>query len=186
MDKFYPNMTSNLYNNNSIPKSTDFFKNDNDDNRCMKFNLTKNEYYDYIYSNNNLALYNGLLFVITLDNSSIYDYFEINFESFAIKTKVTKAFSGRDVTNEVNLLSNQYVITPGLYHKYYLHYTSSKYYSSSLSGFLGFDADKDDIDIEISTDVLAQIPNAFTTVLELTFNKNHIVKDDITYKNDGN
>ena len=44
MTKFNPNMSDMLYNNNSIPKNTNFFIKDYDNNRCIKFTPPKNDY----------------------------------------------------------------------------------------------------------------------------------------------
>ncbi|CAB4439322.1 unnamed protein product [Rhizophagus irregularis] len=158
MKKFYPNMSNYLY-NSSIPKSPEFFINDDHDNRCMKF--TPNEYYSPInaYDDNRTlrSLYSELLFIITVDNSSIYDYFEINFESFKKNVTIKR-------TEETEYLLQKYEI-----------------YSSYLSGFLGFDVDKDDMSIIISQDVLAQTSN---TMLEISFYYDFIVRENINpFKN---
>ncbi|CAB4439330.1 unnamed protein product [Rhizophagus irregularis] len=178
MSKFYPNMLNDLYDNSIISKSTEFFTNVTNDNRCMKF-TPNNEYFDPINAYDDKRtlniFYKKLLFVIDLDNSTIYDYFEISFESF---TKV------RETNNKVYLNSNQYFITPGRYHLYDFYYKSTKYYSSDLTGFLGFDTDKDGMDIVTEEKILAQTPNAFTA-LELSHRYNFIVDDDIMkFKND--
>lgn len=189
MTKFYPNMSNDLYNNNSIPKSTEFFTNDDDDNRCMRF-TPKYEYVDQIdaYDDEQTlnTFDNKLLFVIDLDNKTIYDYFEISFESFI---KVTKTYNDNNVVknNVMELNSNQYFITPGRYHVHEFYYKNTKYYSSDLSGFLGFNTDRDEMNIVIEYGVLAQMPNTFNTVLELSYKYNFIVDDNImTFKNDGN
>uniref|UniRef100_U9SL65 Uncharacterized protein n=1 Tax=Rhizophagus irregularis (strain DAOM 181602 / DAOM 197198 / MUCL 43194) TaxID=747089 RepID=U9SL65_RHIID len=169
MKEFYPNMINDLYNNNSIPRSTEFFTNVT--NSCMKF-TPDNE-------NVNHKFNKKLLFVLDLDNSTIYDYFEISFKSF---TKITMY---NDII-EMKLILNQYFITPGQYHVYDFYYKSMKYYSSYLTGFLGFDAGRDRMDIVIKEKILAQIPNAFT-VLELSQKYKFVVDDDImTFKNDAN
>lgn len=189
--KFYPNMTSYLYNNSSISKSSEFFINDDDDNRCMKFN-SNDEYFIPIIAfddKQKLKIFDkNLLSIITVDNSSIYDYFEINFESFTIKTKVMNPFiNSRDNITEVKLLSNKYFITPGRYNKYTIYYENKKHYSSHLSGLLGFDVDEDGMDIIIEHNVLAQIPNTFHTVLEISFKYRFIVEANINpFKNNGN
>ncbi|CAB5198548.1 unnamed protein product [Rhizophagus irregularis] len=154
MTKFYPNMTNNLYNNSVINDI-----NGSDDNRCMEFAFRN----DYI-KNPKGHHKNALLFIITLDNSSIYNYFEIIFESFYITTKVTKSLSDdeQDIMSEIN----------------------AKYYSTSLSGLLGFDADQDEMDIVIEDNILTQLPNTFNTVLELTYKYDFIVNDDVkTFEN---
>jgi hypothetical protein len=175
-------MSNDLYNNNSIPKSTEFFINDDDDNRCVRFTPNR-EYFDppmNVYGENEqtvvTVLDKKLLFVIDLDNSSIYDYFEISFESFM------------NDNNEVGLRPNQYFITLGRYHVYEFYYKSTKYYSSYLSGFLGLDTVNDDnIGIVIEEKVLAQTPNAFNTALELSYKHRFVVDDNImTFKNNGN
>ncbi|CAB4426437.1 unnamed protein product [Rhizophagus irregularis] len=172
MTKFYPNMTNNLYNNSVI--------NGSDDNRCMEFAFRN----DYI-KNPKRHHKNALLFIITLDNSSIYNYFEIIFESFYITTKVTKSLSDdeQDI-NEVKLSQNQYFITPGRFHMCTFYFKSAKYYSTSLSGLLGFDADQDEMDIVIEDNILTQLPNTFNTVLELKYKYDFIVNDDVeTFEN---
>ncbi|PKY53975.1 hypothetical protein RhiirA4_472491 [Rhizophagus irregularis] len=167
MKEFYPNMINDLYNNNSIPRSTEFFTNVT--NSCMKF-TPDNEHVNHKFNKK-------LLFVLDLDNSTIYDYFEISFKSF---TKITMY---NDII-EMKLILNQYFITPGQYHVYDFYYKSMKYYSSYLTGFLGFDAGSDRMDIVIKEKILAQIPNAFT-VLELSQKYKFVVDDDImTFKND--
>lgn len=180
MTKFYPNMTNNLYNNSLIPKRV---INGSDDNHCMEF-IPEN---DYIKNTDKHRFKTALLFIITLDNSSNYNYFEIIFESFNITTKVTKSFNDVQNINEVKLSHNQYFITPGRFHMYTFHFASAKYYSTSLSGLLGFDADKDEMDIVIEDMLLAQLPNTFNTVLELTYKYDFIVNSDImTFENNGN
>ncbi|PKY62383.1 hypothetical protein RhiirA4_488773, partial [Rhizophagus irregularis] len=178
MTKFYPSMLNDLYNNSTIPRSTEFFTNDDDDNRCMKF-TPKNEYIDQIDAYDDKWTLNPfnkrLLFVIDLDNSSIYDYFEISFETF---TKVRKT------NKEVELLSNQYFITPGRYHVYEFYFKNTKYYSSYFLGFFGSDADINETEIVIGEKILAQTPNAFTA-LELSHKYNFVVDDDImAFNND--
>jgi hypothetical protein len=179
-------MTNYLYNNSSIPKSSEFFINDDDNNRCMKF-TSNDEYFSSTIGYDDkrtLALFNKLLFIITVDNSSIYDYFEINFESF------TKTFidtrDNIDITKE-KLLPKLYFITLGRYNIFTIYYKNKKHYSSYLSGFLGFDVDKDDMSIIIEHGVLAQIPNTFNTVLEIAFSDRDIVEENINlFKNSGN
>ncbi|GBC11238.1 uncharacterized protein OCT59_025620 [Rhizophagus irregularis] len=171
MTKFYPYMSNYLYINNSIPKSSEFFVNDDLDNRCMKF-TPNDEYYrtiNYFNGKRQLKIFNTLLFIITVDNSSIYDYFEINFQSF------------KKNDTEMKLNPNPYFITPGKYNIYNIYYKNTNRYSSQLSGFLGFDADKNYMSIVISHGVLAQIPNTFNTVLEISFDYNFIIKEDINF-----
>ncbi|CAB4388710.1 unnamed protein product [Rhizophagus irregularis] len=179
MLKFYPNMTNYLYNNSLIPKRTYFAISakyvNKLNHRCMKF-IPQNEFVRHPYYERH-----PLLFVITLDNSSIYDYFEIGFESFYIATLF-------DIIGaEMELGFNKHFLTPGRYYEYTFNYKNTKYYSTSLSGLFGFDADDGDMNIVIEDNVLAQIPNTFNTVntvLELSHNYNFIVNYDImTFKN---
>ncbi|CAB4388708.1 unnamed protein product [Rhizophagus irregularis] len=175
MTKFYPSMLNELYNNNSIPKSTKLFTNVT--NRCMKYtpdNINVNQINAYDDKRILKSFNKKLLFVIDLDSSTNYDYFEISFESF---TKVSKT------KNKTYLNSNQYFITPGRYYTYEFYIKNTKYYSTALSGFLGLNTDKDGMDIVIEEKILAQTPNAFTA-LELSARYNFIVDDDMKFKND--
>ncbi|CAB4403768.1 unnamed protein product [Rhizophagus irregularis] len=68
------NMTYDLHNN---PENDEFFIKDN---RCRIFNSPQDNYVEQIDVGSS-SLAKELLFIITLDNSSNYDYFEINFNS---------------------------------------------------------------------------------------------------------
>jgi hypothetical protein len=137
---------------------------------------------------------NELLFIITLDNSSIYDYFEINFDSIIINTKgITIPFMSTNKDNvdnvrNVTLSSNQYFIARGQYIIYeFMIKTKILYYASTFSGLLGFKADNNSTNIEIEEKVLASIPNASYTVLELRFNPDeYLIYQEDKYQTTGN
>jgi hypothetical protein len=129
-----------------------------------------------------------------LDNFSIYDYFEIGFESFYTATNFDfnkeKVELSPKKRMKLKLGFNKHFLTPGRYYNYTFNYKNTKYYSKPIFGLFGFDADDDDMNIVIEDNVLAQIPNTFNTVntvLELSHYYDFIVNDDImTFKNNGN
>ncbi|RGB29528.1 hypothetical protein C1646_713339, partial [Rhizophagus diaphanus] len=80
---YNPNMTYDLHNN---PENDEFFYKDN---RCMIFNSQITVGSKIVSSR---YLHGGFLFIITLDNSSKYDYFEINFNSINTVTTLPSLF----------------------------------------------------------------------------------------------
>ncbi|EXX58541.1 hypothetical protein RirG_196990 [Rhizophagus irregularis DAOM 197198w] len=179
-------MINYLYNNSLIPKRTDFSIYVNQLNhRCMEF-IPRNEFVKHPYYKRH-----PLLFVITLDNFSIYDYFEIGFESFYTATNFdfneAKVELSPKKQMKLKLGFSKHFLTPGRYYNYTFNYKNTKYYSKPIFGLFGFDADDDDMNIVIEDNVLAQIPNTFNTVntvLELSHYYDFIVNDDImTFKN---
>ncbi|GBC03849.1 hypothetical protein RclHR1_05360009 [Rhizophagus clarus] len=157
-----------LYHNDSIPKHDNFFIYDHYDNRCGIFNNPPSidvESASFIVLDDESELDNELLFIIALDNSSIYNYFEINFESVIINTTsltiqstLTNSEPNQDPKNEA-LSPNQYFITRGQYVIYEFLIKNKVSYSSYLSG-----ADNNETFIEIQEKEPAPIPNASYTV----------------------
>ncbi|CAB4418913.1 unnamed protein product, partial [Rhizophagus irregularis] len=166
------NMTDGL-----IPKNTYFF---NDTIRCRNFipsDTNDSNNVKYVYAQKNESLANELLFIITSDNLSIYDFFEINFGPVFI------TFNNN--TENRKIFFNQFFITPGQYVIYLFDIRIRKYYSSSLPGFLGFGTDEDEIIIDIQEKVLGQVPNASnTTVFQLRPYSDYIIYDEVKYNND--
>jgi hypothetical protein len=173
-------MTYVLFNNNT--KNDEFFNNDYNDNHCMIFNPTN----DTFAGNIDLDLNNELLFIITLDNSSIYDYFEINFNSIITYTKLP-ILSGGTLENieNITLTSNQHFIVRGQYVIYEFAIKRNSYYSSPFNGILGFKPDNSVTRIEIDETVLASIKNNSFTVLDLRFKSSYIRDEEERYQNTG-
>ncbi|GBB99044.1 hypothetical protein RclHR1_00340035 [Rhizophagus clarus] len=142
--RFDPNLdiTSYLYNDNkdtrlNTPSLSDKDYNfTNVDDSCIKFS----SYY-----------FGDLIFIITYNNTSNYNYFEINF-----------TYNGY-----TPIFPNQYFIATGRCYVYEFYYKKRKSYSLSLLGFLGFDTDQVDMIIEIENQEFAQLPNNSITVLRL-------------------
>jgi len=129
---------------------------------------------------------NGLLFIITLNNLTIYDHFEINFES-VVKLKLSPVLNSEsENSDKTRIVSNQHFIAGGQYVLYKIKIKERKYYSSYISGMLGFKADKNKTIIEIEETVLFPIPNASYTVLELTFKSALLNYEEEKYETTGN
>ncbi|GES74948.1 hypothetical protein GLOIN_2v1841879 [Rhizophagus clarus] len=176
------NQSYELYSNGPIPQNSDFFIRDYDNNFCRIFTppFINGEFANsVIYSPHNLE--NELLFIITLNNSSMYNFFEINFESFNTSTESsTMYYSENDVRN-VTLTSNQHFITRGQYIIYeFIIKTSS--YTSPSSGMLGLKDENSSTDIEIEEKVLDLTPNASYTVLELRFRPDNLIYQEYKYQ----
>ncbi|GES74956.1 hypothetical protein GLOIN_2v1841879 [Rhizophagus clarus] len=181
------NQSYELYSNDSIPKNSDFFIRDHDNNRCRIFTppLINSEFVNFVniigspyYFNNN-----ELLFIITLDNSSMYDFFEINFESFNISTEslsIIGGYSKTDVRNVI-LTTNQHFIVRGQYIIYESVIKTTSHTSPSF-GMLGFKANNNSTDIEIEEKVLGLTPNASYTVLELRFKPDNLIYQEYKYQ----
>src|SRR5581483_7526685 len=113
---------------------------------------------------------------------SIYDYFEIIFNSVNIHTK-TPSLSDKNsgfVNETLSLDSNQYYITRGQYIRFEYLIKKNIYYSSVFDGIFGFKADKTATNIEIEEYVLNSIRNF--TVLDLNFKSNFIRDEEERYQ----
>ncbi|CAB4421577.1 unnamed protein product [Rhizophagus irregularis] len=102
----------------------------------------------------------AFLFIITLNDSSVYNYFEIEFKSINIS-------SSKDHNSAKTLRPNQYYITRGQYVIYEFLIKEKTSYSSHLIGWLGLKANIDATFLEIEEKELALPPNVSYTVLEL-------------------
>lgn len=174
-------MTYDLHKNS--PKY-EFFTKDYNDNRCEIFNA-RNESVGRLEIDSR-DLDEELLFVITLDNSSNYDYFEINFNSIIVET-VLPQLSGepfRDAKN-LTLSHNQHFIVRGQYVIYEFAIIRHIYYSSPFYGIFGFKANNNVILIDIDETVLASIQNTAFTVLELRYRSSYIRDEEEIYQNTG-
>lgn len=169
-------MTYDLHNNN--PKNDEFFK----DNRCRIFNSPQDNYVEQTIIGSS-SLDKELLFIITLDNSSNYDYFEINFNSINTITTIPSLF-GKPFEDEGNLsfTSNQYFIVRGQYVIYEFAIKRKMYYSSPFYGVFGFKANNHGIFIEIDEKVLASMQNTSFTVLELRYKSPYIRDEEERYQ----
>uniref|UniRef100_U9TFR7 Uncharacterized protein n=1 Tax=Rhizophagus irregularis (strain DAOM 181602 / DAOM 197198 / MUCL 43194) TaxID=747089 RepID=U9TFR7_RHIID len=161
-----------LHNNYSIPTNANFFIRDHDNNRCRIFIPPSiNDEFSRIVEFKPFFVANELLFIITLDNSSIYSYFEINFESITINKRnltIQSALSNRNPNKDLKdvnttLIPNQYFITRGRYVIYELILKERISYSSYFSGYLGFKASNISTFLEIEEKELASTPNASYT-----------------------
>ncbi|CAG8562351.1 uncharacterized protein OCT59_002495 [Rhizophagus irregularis] len=175
-----------LHNNYSIPTNANFFIRDHDNNRCRIFIPPSiNDEFSRIVEFKPFFVANELLFIITLDNSSIYSYFEINFESITINKRnltIQSALSNRNPNKDLKdvnttLIPNQYFITRGRYVIYELILKERISYSSYFSGYLGFKASNISTFLEIEEKELASTPNASYTALELRFQYNFIIRE---------
>lgn len=129
---------------------------------------------------------NELLFIITFNNLTIYDHFEIYFES-VVKFKLSPVLNSKSENfGNAKIASNQYFLTGGQFVAYEFSIKERKSYSSYFSGMLGFKADKNETIIEIEETVLFPIPNASYTVLELTFSNDFITYEEEKYETTGN
>lgn len=161
-----------LYNNGS----TNFFIRDNDNNRCRIFNppSINDEFAGFVeltldYKKSRKA--NELLFIISLDNSSFYNYFEINFESIIINTTsltVPSALVNRDPNKDLKnvnttLISNKYFITRQ-YVIYKLILIERIYYSSHFFGLLGLKANNTMTFLEIENKLISNIGGFYGAV----------------------
>ncbi|CAG8532780.1 7273_t:CDS:2 [Rhizophagus irregularis] len=171
---YNPNMTYDLHNN---PENDKFFDKDN---RCRIFNsqisvggITVSSRY----------LHGGLLFIITLDNSSNYDYFEINFNSINTTTTLPSLF-GKPFEDEGNLsfIPNQHFIVRGQYVIYEFAIKRQMYYSSPFYGIFGFKANEEATHIEINEETLASMQNTSFTVLELRYKSSYIRDEEERYQ----
>lgn len=167
-------MTYDLHNN---PENDKFFDKDN---RCRIFNsqisvggITVSSRY----------LHGGLLFIITLDNSSNYDYFEINFNSINTTTTLPSLF-GKPFEDEGNLsfIPNQHFIVRGQYVIYEFAIKRQMYYSSPFYGIFGFKANEEATHIEINEETLASMQNTSFTVLELRYKSSYIRDEEERYQ----
>ncbi|GBC03843.1 hypothetical protein RclHR1_05360003 [Rhizophagus clarus] len=189
LNEFHPynfNQSYELYSNGSIPKNSDFFIRDYDNNRCRIFTppFINSEFANIVNIVDSPNKFNNeLLFVITLDNSSMYSYFEINFESINISTASSTMLSfSKNVKNE-SLNPNQYFITRGQYFIYEFNIKSISHYSLASYGILGFKADDNSMNIEIVEKLLAPTPDTSYTVLELRFNSDYyLLHQEVKYQ----
>ncbi|GBB92468.1 hypothetical protein RclHR1_02010005 [Rhizophagus clarus] len=170
------------YDFHDAPNDGLFFINDYDDNRCMIFS-TQNEYAGRTdFGSGDWD--SELLFIITLDNSSIYDYFEINFDSIITESKFPKLFGETsEITENITLVTNQHFITRGKYVIYDFAIRRNIFYSSPFYGILGLKADNIATRIDIDETVLTSIQNNSFTVLELRFNSPYIRDEEERYQN---
>jgi hypothetical protein len=176
---YNPNMTYNLHNNNPI--NTNYFIKDYSDNRCRIFNPLIDIMYGFSAESETWNF--ELLFIITLDNSSIYDYFEINFGSIITDTDYLK-LSGKpsQITENITLNPNQHFIVREQYVICEFAIKRNIYYSSPFYGILGFKPDNSATSIEIDETVLASIQNTSFTVLELRFKSPFIRNEEERYQ----
>ncbi|CAB4402795.1 unnamed protein product [Rhizophagus irregularis] len=170
------NMTYDLHNN---PENDEFFIKDN---RCRIFNSPQDNYVEQIDVGSS-SLAKELLFIITLDNSSNYDYFEINFNSINTITTLPSLF-GKPFENKgkLSFISNQYFIVRGQYVIYEFAIKRQMYYSSPFYGIFGFKADNHVTFIEIDEMVLASMQNTSFTVLELRYKSPYIRDEEERYQ----
>lgn len=188
-----------LHNNYSIPTNANFFIRDHDNNRCRIFippsiNDEFSRIVEFTSDHQPFFVANELLFIITLDNSSIYSYFEINFESITINKRnltIQSALANRNPNKDLKdvnttLIPNQYFITRGRYVIYELILKERISYSSYFSGYLGFKASNISTFLEIEEKELASTPNASYTALELRFQYNFIIREQQKFQITGN
>jgi hypothetical protein len=162
-------------------KNAEFFINDYDDNRCRIFKSPRK--YVRSFSNDSEKWDDELLFIISLDNSSTYDYFEINFNSIIINTALPK-LSGKSLTDTQNitLVPNQNFITRGNYVIYEFAIKRNIHYPSPFYGIFGFKANDNATYFDIDKTVLPSIRNNSFTVLELRFNSAYIRDEEERYQ----
>lgn len=186
INEFYQynfNQSYELYSNDSIPNNADFFIRNYENNHCRRFipPPISDEFAGFVdifvpqgKVQKPRSWANELLFIITLDNSSIYNFFEINFDSIIIDTKSTSIpfisiYNNFENAKNVSLFSNQHFIARGQYIIYEFIIKTTIRYTSPSYGIFGFKADYNFTKIEIEEKVLAPTPNASYTVLELRF-----------------